>query len=429
MSLRSDALDPTAGSPVTMSATPAASLRWFILLGVWLVYFTFGLTAMSLAPLVEPITRDLGIGHGTMGLIFGVWQLTFIVSGVPCGMLLDRLGPRRALFLGIATVALSSLLRSVAPDYVAFALAVALFGLGAPVISAGAPKVISLWFRGQDRGLAMGIYMTGPSLGGIVALSLTNSVLMPGLGDDWHRVLQLWSALAFCAGLLWLGLTVNPAARGMGVTLSGEKPPSQRRVLVELARLPAVRILLLMSIGIFGFNHALNSWLPTLLRHDGMSAAQAGYWATIPTLIGIAGSLVIPRLATPRRRYRLLAWLCVCAALASLMLHAGSGPVLLAGLVLQGIARSSLMTICMLTLVETPGIGERHAGIAAGMFFAAAEMGGAAGPIVLGLLYDYTHAFGAGLWLLTVVAVLLFCGVMMLMRLARQRGAPPAATA
>ena len=121
MSLRSNALSDSAVT--TTSASPTASLRWFILFGVWLVYFTFGLTAMSLAPLVEPITRDLGIGHGTMGLIFGVWQLTFIASGVPCGMLLDRLGPRRALFLGIATVALSSLLRSVAPDYVAFALA------------------------------------------------------------------------------------------------------------------------------------------------------------------------------------------------------------------------------------------------------------------------------------------------------------------
>ena len=106
--------------------------------------------------------------------------------------------------------------------------------------------------------------------------------------------------------------------------------------------------------------------------------------------------------------------------MARLLLQAWSDPLVLAGLIMQGISRSSLMTLCMLTLVETPGIGERHAGTAAGMFFAAAEMGGAAGPILLGWLHDLTHGFAAGLAMLTVVAMLLFVGVLALMRVNRR---------
>ena len=54
---------------------PPSPYRWLVLLGLWLVYVTFGTTMASLAPLVEPITRDLGIGHGSMGFVFGVWQI------------------------------------------------------------------------------------------------------------------------------------------------------------------------------------------------------------------------------------------------------------------------------------------------------------------------------------------------------------------
>ena len=44
-------------------------------------------------------------------------------------------------------------------------LAVAVFGLGGPFISIGAPKLISAWFGPRERGTAMGLYMTAPSIG------------------------------------------------------------------------------------------------------------------------------------------------------------------------------------------------------------------------------------------------------------------------
>ena len=69
-------------------------------------------------------------------------------------------------------------------------LAVALFGIGAPIVSAGAPKVVTTYFTGPRRGLAMGIYMTGPAIGSIVSLTLTHSFLLPTLGG-WREVFQL----------------------------------------------------------------------------------------------------------------------------------------------------------------------------------------------------------------------------------------------
>ncbi|MBM3571267.1 MAG: MFS transporter [Alphaproteobacteria bacterium] len=393
-----------------------------MLAGIWLPYFSFGLVSVGLAPLVEPITRDLALTHSAMGGIMGVWPLVYIGTSVPCGTVIDRLGLPRALLLGTLLVALSGFLRGIAADYWTLFLAVAVFGIGAPIISLAAPKVVSLWFRGRERGLAMGIYMTGPAIGGIMALTLSNSLFMPWFDHDWRQVLLLWSAIAVVAALAWAVVNCHPAARQMARRIAAAPRSAQRELLRDLLRLPAVRLVLVMAIGIFMFNHGLNNWLPEMLRASGMSAIAAGYWAAVPTLVGIAASLIIPRAAIPERRFAILAALFAAACLATMLLHADAGPVLLAGLIMQGIARSTMMTIMMLTLVELSGVSERHVATAGGLFFTAAEIGGATGPLVMGVLYDATGSFHASLYLLAGVAALLAVAVGWLRRLARAGG-------
>ena len=165
--------------------------RWWLLAGLWLLYTAFGLTAAGIAPLVLQIEKELGITHAAMGSIMGAWQLTYIFAAMPGGILLDRLGGRRALFIGGLLIALSALGRAFAEDYWSLLFAVALFGIGGPIISSGAPKVVSQLFTGSDRGLAMGIYMTGPAIGSVISLTLTHSVLLPLLNDNWRSVMLL----------------------------------------------------------------------------------------------------------------------------------------------------------------------------------------------------------------------------------------------
>jgi cyanate permease len=280
----------------------------------------------------------------------------------------------------------------------------------------GAPKSISQWFEGAERGLAMGIYITGPSLGGILALSLTNGVLMPVTGDSWRAVLFVYAGFVLLCGFVWLAISGHWTARAVERQAAAEPKRPQLQVFVELLRLPPVRLILLMSIGIFFFNHGLNNWLPEILRSGGMSAAGAGYWASIPTAVGIAGALMIPRLAVPSRRLPILLCLFVCAGGATLLIQNPAGPALAFGLALQGVARSSMLTIAMLLLMEGRGVVPQSRGLAGGLFFSAAEVGGVLGPLSVGLLSDLTGGFSAALFVLTGVCALL---VLLLARLWR----------
>ena len=73
--------------------------------GVWLLYFGFGLTTASMAPLVAPIKSALDISDGAMGSVLGAWPLVYIIMAIPCGALLDRFGTRRSLLVAGGIIA------------------------------------------------------------------------------------------------------------------------------------------------------------------------------------------------------------------------------------------------------------------------------------------------------------------------------------
>ena len=393
-------------------------LRWLVLFGVWSIYCAFGLIVTSLAPLVKLIERDLGMSHAQMGSVMGAWQLVYIAAALPCGILLDRLGARWALLLGALCVAASAYGRSRADSFYGLLAAVMLFGIGGPIISAGAPKIIASWFQGQSRGFAMGIYITGPAVGGVVSLTLTHAWLLPHFAQDWRPILALWAAVAAAAGVMWFGLASLPGIRPRADERQNSAQAPHGQLLLGLLARPAVRLVLGMAVGVFLIGHGLTNWLPALLVHGGMPEVAAGYWTSIPIVIGIFGSLSIPRLAIPSRRFRILLLLSCALLIASVLLQFSAPALLLPGLILQGIARSTLTTVLILTLVELPDIGARHAGVVSGLFFGAGEIGGMLGPLLMGVLYDATQGFAAGLGLFTLIGVALVASVWRLRALA-----------
>ncbi len=374
--------------------------------GVWLIYFGFGLLSLAMAPLIDPISRDLGLSYTTMGAILGAWPLVYIVAAAPCGAFVDRVGLKWSLFLAALILTASGGLRVVAVDAASMFVAVGLFGIGGPLVSIGAPKAIAQWFEGAERGFALGVYITGPFLGHILALALTNSVLMPFLDGDWRLVLLIYSGFILATGIAWFLLGSHPINRVVErAGLRRETVAGQLAVFATLLRLPSIQVILAMSIGAFFLHHAIANWLPEMLRTGGMAPDEAGLWSALPTAVGIVGALTIPRLATPPRRFAILIALSLCIGVGAVLLLATGVPALVVALALQGIGRGTLIAVLILVLMETRGVDPRNTGAAVGLFFSAAEIGGVLGPLVIGAMWDLTGGFDAGLWVLGAVSV------------------------
>ena len=121
-----------ATPPPQHATTEANPYRWVILFLLWLLYASFGVTAATIPPLVDPIINDLNMSYSQMGLILGAWQFVYIFTASPLGAIVDRLGVRRSLGIGIIIVWVSLVLRGLAVDFYTLLFAVALFGWEVP---------------------------------------------------------------------------------------------------------------------------------------------------------------------------------------------------------------------------------------------------------------------------------------------------------
>ncbi|MGH6925804.1 MAG: CynX/NimT family MFS transporter, partial [Propylenella sp.] len=207
----------------------APQSNWTQLALGWLVYFSFGMVAVSLVPIITPVRDELGISYTEMGVVLGAWQLVYIFAAAPGGILIDRIGPKRALGIGAAIIALSGLVRVFADGFGVLFLAVALFGLGGPIVSTGLPKLVADWFSGAKRGVASGIYVTGSSAGGVFALALTNSTVLP-LAGSWRGALLFYAIVAVLVALAWIAFgRDSPESIAERGRPAGERPKGSYR--------------------------------------------------------------------------------------------------------------------------------------------------------------------------------------------------------
>ena len=361
----------------------------------------------SLAPLVKVIESDLFIEHTLMGTILGAWPLVYIASSLPCGALLDKHGAGKMLFYSALLIALAIFLRGFSDTYLDLLFTMILFGLAAPLISTGAPKVVSIWFTGKERGLGTGIYFTGNALGGITALSLTNSFFLPIVEGNWRYIFFIYSSLIIFVAFLWLLITRKPLFRKIEKGIQFGKNYSYGKVVKDLISQRLVRLVLIMGLLILFFNLGLLQWLPTILIENGMTPSEAGYWSSIPAVIGLLSAPFINRMATPQYRFNILYGLFLGAALATIMIYLNHPFTLLLGLVMQGICRGAMNGITILILMDNEDDKGKNVGAATGLYWSVGEVGGALGPATVGTIAGLTGSFDSALFMMTGVALLL----------------------
>ena len=380
--------------------------RWVVFGGLCGLYFGFGVIVSSIAPLVTTMRIDLGIGSAAFGLALGAWPFVYIVTAPPAGWMLDRIGLARAMAIGGVVIAISGALRAGADGLATLWLAIGVFGFGGPLISAGGPKVVATWFvDDRERRIALASYTAAPALGTFMTLLLTNSVLMPWL-DSWRAVLLLDAAVMVVAVAAWM--VISLLAPDPPVRADEPATTAERGVWKMLLRARGVQHALVVGLALFFFTHGLQNWFPTLLEeHSGFSTPAASNWAAGAGAVSLVAAATIPRRADRERApliMRVVLVLVTIALIGILVLprELDPFPILLLGI------RSALVPIALLMLLEVREVTAANAGMANGLWFSFAEIGGVTGPLAVGVLADTSAGFGGVLVLLVGVCALLF---------------------
>jgi len=370
----------------------------------WLAYSGFGIITSSLPALITPIRTELHLTYSEVGILLGAWQLVYIVASYPAGMFVDRVGTHRSLTLGILLVAISGLMRAFATDFTALFLSVAIFGIGGPIISIGVPKVIASWFSGRPRVTAAGIYSTGSTSGSILSLSTTNSLVLPMLGS-WQATCAVYGSIVVGIAATWWLLARDPPKPP--VRAGGAPAISFRDACMTVLTTKAVWLVVIVGFTGFMINHGFRSWLPQILESKGMSAADAGYLAALPGLASIAGSITTARMAAKFPRKVVIASCLVTVGVALVAVNLLTGLPLVLALAVQGFFAGGVGPVLLTILMDLREVGAGAMGAAAGIYFAVGEVGGFAGPSVMGVLKDWTGGFTAGLLMLTAITIIM----------------------
>ena len=247
----------------------------------------------------NPLIRaDLGLSIADMGYLLSAFLWAYAFSQLPTGAMVDKVGPRILLALGLGLWSVAQVLGGIVTSFGQFFGARLLLGIGeAPQFPTGA-RVTRDWFNARDRGLATGVFNCASSLGTAIAVPLLTFLM---LTFGWRIMFMVMGFAGILMAVCWYIVYRNPTE----VDLTPEEiayrtqgdPPGERTQVTfrEWKLLFRFRSTWGMILGYFGciyLTWIYTAWLPGYLeieRH--MSVKYTGIAAAIPFAFGVVGGV------------------------------------------------------------------------------------------------------------------------------------------
>jgi cyanate permease len=354
----------------------------------------------SLPAYLNPIIEALGLTGTQAGVLAGAVPLTYIPIGFASGLVIDRLGARVGIGIGIALAGLGQLGRAFSADFPTMLACTLLMGVGATGITFGMPKLASELYPANRVGRAASVYLVGSYAGSASVFAFGRSVLGPALGG--------WRPLFVYSGLATIGVAAVWTAAAWYVPAGRHETAGDGDF--SLASLTAdiravlghrdLRLLVVLGTMYLLVLHGVQGWLVTVLETRGLDAGLAGTVTSLLVVGQVVGVLTVPAVAERLDSTREALITCgglACAGVLGLLAEPGLVLLLVAPVMLIGFGMGGLSPLMRAIPVELEGIGPELTGTAVGIVFAVGEIGGFLGPVIIGSLRDFTGSFAPGL--------------------------------
>ena len=363
----------------------------------------------TLAIANSSITAEMGLSASEMGLLLSAFSLPYAFAQLPMGVLLDRLGARFTLGLGILVWSLAQLAGGFVRTLHQFFAARVLLGVGeAPQFPAGA-KVVSEWFAIKERGRPTGIFVASTTIAPALAPPLL-TVMMFVFGG-WRGMFIAMGVLGIAAAAGWHLIyrdrnTVSLEPAEIQYLEAGDIESDKSPIAAaEWRGLFKQRTAWAMIFGYMGVIYMLwlfLTWLPAYLeRERGLSLASAGWIVAIPYLGGTLGMLssgivadtLLARGLTPIASRK---WpVCIGLVFAALFtVPAAYTPSLALAILYISLAMYFVNLACggAWALVSVAAPRRLVASLGSVQNFGG-YLGGSLAPIITGVIVDTTHSF------------------------------------
>ncbi len=123
----------------------------------------------SIGVLSPNLMYDFNINPNNMGLLGGVFFLSFAVFQIPGGILIDRYGPRKVMTAIIIFAVLGSIIFALSNSFYSLLIGRILMGIGCSICLMGSLVLITRWADSKQFSKLAGIILAVGGIGGLLA--------------------------------------------------------------------------------------------------------------------------------------------------------------------------------------------------------------------------------------------------------------------
>ena len=366
------------------------STRRSIIVYLLLLFIGINLRSVILAvpPVLPLIKHDLNLSYTATGLLTSMPILIMGATAWSSGLLVERIGGRRAVTWGLCLLAGGTLLRALWPGAFPLFLFTILLSLGIALTQTTIPVLVRRWFP-EHIGFATALFTDGLIVGETLGAGATLPVMADFLGNKaWVATFVFWGIPVVILLICWLRLAPTTSPRPVFFSSSLATPASPGDAIPVPETKTSARTLhlgfLLGSGSLIYF--AMNSWIATYNQAIHLSSLTP-LALTILNAAQIPSSLLVTVFAqrmTGRRWPFVLAG-CICiGAMFGWIVTPGSLEYLWAALLGASSALVFTLALALPALLAAPGKVARLTGATLSLGYGTAFVG----PFIGGGLWD-----------------------------------------
>ena len=406
---------------------------WIVFVSAVIVFLTGGTFFYGFGALFNPLVDEFGWSRAATSFAFSLRTEVGGIAAPIVGFLVDRLGSRRLMVFGVATVAVGFILLSRVQNLWAFYGSIVVIAIG---MSAAAGPVgmvaIAHWFR-RRRGRALAVMAMGSGTSGVMVIVLAWLISTFG----WRDALVIIAAvqLVVCVPLA-LSVRNRPEEIGLrpdgdvpepdGEAASGPAPGAEPEGLTvgQAVRTSAFwRLAMALAVGNLGAMAIFVHLIPFLTGSVGFSDGAAAASVTAMVLLSLAGRFGFGFLADAVDKRLVMAGSYLLLSLAVLLFATVvQGWQVFYVLPIFGLGWGGVIPVRPAFQAEI--FGMQAFGAIQGLVFTIATFGGLIGPVFAGWMYDQTESYRLAFVILSAAG---FLAVPLILTLRRPR--LPAASA
>lgn len=373
--------------------------HWYLVLALFLVGVNLRPALSSVAPVLAAIRDGTGLSSAGAGLLTTLPVLCFGLFAPLSPRLASRFGAERVVLFGLLLLA-AAIGARVFFGAAGLFLGALIAGASIGVIMVLLPGIIKREMP-QRASSMMGVYSMALCLGAAASAGLTVPLQQLG-GNSWRFALAFWLVPALIAAALWWP-HIRRADRHRGA--------ARHRVHGLWSNPLAWQVTSFMGLQ-SAQAYCVFGWLPTILIDRGMTPLAAGGMLSLSIAMQLTTALSGPWLASFGRDQRLAITVMMVLTLIGFAgcIYGDIGSLWLWAIVL-GLGQGGVFSIGMALIVlraPSAAVAASLSGMVQGVGYTGAAMG----PLIFGLLHDFSHDWHAATIFFTLIGIVgLFAGL------------------